>query len=164
MMGLGSPITSQSQSLVSLPKQSARGRSQRIYWASWPQKGCVKAWQVSACKAQAHSCRLVAFNLLYQSEAPTERLLYPDAGVLYAYLLNCKPLTNASCRSFNIILHKFFSLSVTVWCSWSISLIAGTNWVIYSTTSVCSAENRIQYIEGRGSCVSLLTFQSHVKH
>ena len=53
----------------------------------------MKTRQVSACYAQAHSCRLVAFNLLYYSEAPTKKLLYPDASVL----LNCKPLTNASC-------------------------------------------------------------------
>lgn len=53
----------------------------------------MRTRQVSACYAQAHSCRFVAFNLLYHSKARTKKLLYPDVSVL----LNCRPLTNATC-------------------------------------------------------------------
>lgn len=55
----------------------------------------MRTRQVSACYTQAHSWGPVAFTLLYPSKALTEKLLYPDVSLL----LNCKPLTNASCTA-----------------------------------------------------------------
>lgn len=94
MIGPGYPLSW--LCLISILKLSARGRPQRMHEVSWPQKRDVKTRQVSACNPKAHSCRLVGFNLLHHREAPTDRLLYSDASVLYVYLINCKPLTNAS--------------------------------------------------------------------
>lgn len=153
---------SQLWSLTSLTEQSARGGSQRTHEVSWTQEGWV--WGQGRSHLATH--RLTAADLWHLPCFTTARLSLRSCCTQMSLSpltadLSQMPAALIPSQQFHVSLPQFFSLSVTVWCSWSI--ITGTNWVIYSTTSVCSAEYRKHCTKGRGRRVSLLTFQSHVK-
>lgn len=150
-------------SLTSLAKQSARTGSQRTSEVSGPGRDRCEAKAGLSLPCTSSRLQTCGIYPTHHSKALTQKLLNPDVSVL----LNCKlhkcQLHCLQARSFSVSLHQLFSLSVTVWCSWSIDLITGANWVIYSTTSVCAAEYRKYCTKGWGCCVSLLTFQGHIK-
>lgn len=120
--------------------------------------------QVSACYTQAHSCEPVAFTPLCHSKALTQKLLNPDVSVL----LNCKALRNASCTASKsgVSVSAFISSSA---CLSQYGAAEASTSSLVLTGSFIPLHQFVQLsignsaTKGRGCCVSLLTFQGHVK-